>query len=141
MSETIKRFLGVTSIEAVATKNELVVVPTLASLSADIRKAHREAIDHLIDSLRAGIIAGKALIALKAELKKEKGHGSWQDFVGIECGLSLRTAQTYMHLAKHEASLGPFLFDKTQGSAFSQSQALKFLGDERKKRKRKVVKA
>lgn len=147
MSEAMKRFLGAVSLAAATTpaspatsKGELVVVPTLVSLTADIRKAHHECMEALTDSLRAAIVAGRALIALKAELKKQKGHRLWQDYVGIECGLSIRTAQNYMHLAKHEASLAPFLSGNTQCSAFSQAQALKFLGDERKRRKRKPAK-
>ena len=143
MSETMKRLLGVISIEtaqAPASKGELVVVPTLASLAADIRKAHHECMEALTDSLRAAIVAGRSLIALKAELKKQKGHTLWQDHVALECGLSIRTAQNYMHLAKHEATLAPFLSGNTQGSAFSQAQALKYLGEERKKRRRKVDK-
>ena len=143
MSETMKRFLGAAvslTTPAPISKGELVVVPTLASLAADIRKAHHECMEALTDSLRAAIDAGKGLIALKAELRKQKGHGLWQDYVAIECGLSIRTAQNYMHLAKHEASLVPFLSGNAQGSAFSQAQALKFLGEERKKRKRKPAK-
>jgi hypothetical protein len=141
MSQTVKRFLSaVGAVTPSISKGELVVVsqpPTLASLTADIRKAHRECMEALIDSLRAAIEAGKGRIALKAELKKQKGHGLWQDYVSIECGLSIRTAQNYMHLAKHEATLAPLLSGNTQGSAFSQAAALKFLGEERKKRKRK----
>jgi hypothetical protein len=141
MTELVKRFLSLTTpTDAPASKGELVVVPTLATLTADIRKAHRDCMEALSESLRAAIVAGKALIALKAELRKHKGHGGWQDYVGIECGLSIRTAQNYMHLAKHEAALAPFLSGNPQGSAFSQAAALKFLGEERKKRKRKPAK-
>jgi hypothetical protein len=140
MSEILKRLFTGTAVDPLASKGELVVVPTVASLAADVRKAHRECIEALADSLRAAITAGKALVALKAELRKQKGFGSWQDYVGIECGLSIRTVQNYMHLAKHEAALTPFLSDQTQGSAFSQAAALKFLGEERKKRKRKPAK-
>ena len=141
MSETIKRFLGSAMPMPSMTKNELVIVPPAVSLVANIRKAHRECMEALTDSLRAAIVAGKDLIELKAWLRKQKGAVLWLDYVAVECGLSPRTAQNYMHLAKHEASLSPFLSGNTQGSAFSQAQALKFLGEERKKRKRKVAKA
>jgi len=53
-------FLGVASIEAVATKNELVVVQPSQSLSSDIRKAHHNCVAALSDSLREAIIAGKS---------------------------------------------------------------------------------
>jgi len=137
MSETLKRIFHGTGVDPLASKGELVVIRTVASLTADIRKAHQECMDALTSSLRAAIIAGKALIALKAELKKQKGHGSWQDYVAIECGLAARTAQNYMHLAKHEATLAPLLSRNPQGSAFSQAAALKFLGEEKKKRRPK----
>jgi hypothetical protein len=140
MTELVKRFLSaaVASIEAVpTTKGELVVVPTLEGRVANIRRAHRECMEALADSLRSAIIAGRELIALKADLRKGKSGVLWQDYVIVECGLTPRTAQNYMHLAKHEAALAPFLSGNTQCSAFSQAQALKFLGDERKKRKRR----
>jgi hypothetical protein len=141
MTELVKRLLSIgTQTDAPASNGQLVVVPTLESRVANIRKAHRECIEALTDSLRAAIVAGKELIALKAEHRKQKGHGQWQDYVGVECGLSKRTAQNYMHLAKNEAALAPFLSGNAQGSAFSQAQALKFLGDERKKRKRPKAK-
>jgi hypothetical protein len=140
MTELVKRLLdaGIASIEAVpTTKGELVVVPTLEGRVANIRRAHRECIEALTRSLASAIVAGRELIALKADLKAGKSGVLWQDYVSVECGLTPRTAQNYMHLAKHEAALAPFLSGKTQGSAFSQAQALKFLGDERKKRKRR----
>ncbi|UGY27308.1 DUF3102 domain-containing protein [Bradyrhizobium septentrionale] len=138
MSEALRRFIGSALPAASASMGELVVVPTAASLATEIRNEHSKVMTALADSLRAAIAAGKHLSHAKALLKKEKGHGLWQDYVGIECGLSIRTAQNYMHLAKHEAQLAPLLSDKAQGSAFlSQNAALKFLGDERKKRKKR----
>lgn len=148
MTELVKRLLSIASPTHVlsaladfpASKGDLIVVQTIESRVGNIRKAHCQCLQALTDSLRAAIVAGKELITLKAELKQQKPSPLWEDYVPLECGLSLRTAQNYMHLAKHEASLTPFLSDKTKGSAFSQAQALKFLGDERKKRKRKPAK-
>lgn len=135
MSEIMNRFISATL--PLTSARELVVVPTVASLADNIRKAHHNCMTALADSLREAIIAGHALIALKAQLKKDKAPVLWLDYVAIECGLSARTAQNYMHLAKHEALLAPWLSTEAQGSAFSQAAALRFLGDERKKRKRK----
>lgn len=136
MTELVKRLLSIgLSTEATVSKGELVVISTVENRVANIRRAHQECLEALTDSLRAAIAAGKELIALKADLKKSHKDVLWQDYVPVECGLSLRTAQNYMHLAKHEPALAPFLSAKTKSSAFSQAQALKFLGDERKKRK------
>jgi hypothetical protein len=138
MTELVKRFLGAVVVTDVApTRGELVVVPTLEGRVANIRRAHRECMEGLTRSLASAIVAGRELIALKADLKATKSGVLWQDYVTIECGLTPRTAQNYMHLAKHEAALAPFLSSNTQCSAFSQAQALKFLGDERKRRKRR----
>ena len=141
MSETLKRFIGSALPITASQRRELVVIPpaapTLAERAINIRREHGKAMTALADSLTAAIAAGKELIAAKATVK----HGLWQDYVGIECGLSLSTAQNYMRLAKHEAQLTPLLSANAQTSGFlSQAQALKFLGDERKKRKRKPAK-
>ncbi|WP_426410035.1 DUF3102 domain-containing protein [Bradyrhizobium ganzhouense] len=141
MSETLKRFIGSAITTVAPQQRDLVVVPpappTLAERAATIRNQHGRAMAALGESLTAAIDAGKELIAAKASVK----HGLWQDYVGIECGISLSTANNYMRLAKHEAQLTPLLSANPQTSAFlSQAQALKFLGEERKKRKRKPAK-
>jgi hypothetical protein len=138
MSDTVSRFLSTVPPIVMPTKGELVVVETSQTLSGEIRKEHGKVMGALADSLTAAIAAGKHLLKAKALLKQEKGHGLWQDYVGIECGLSLSTAQNYMRLAKYEVQLAPLLSANTQNSGFlSQAQALRFLGDERKKRKRR----
>ena len=139
MSETLKSFLSVAMPTAeYTTKQELIVVETSQTLSGEIRKEHGKAMEALADCLAAAIAAGKHLLKAKALLKQEKGHGLWQDYVGIECGLSRSTAKNYMRLAKHEVQLAPLLSEKSQRSGFlSQAQALKFLGNERKKRRQR----
>jgi hypothetical protein len=138
MNDTVSRFLSTMPPIVMPTKGELVVVETSQTLSGEIRKEHGRAISALADSLTAAIAAGKHLLKAKALLKQEKGHGLWQDYVGIECGLSLSTAQNYMRLAKHEVQLAPLLSEKSQRSGFlSQNAALKFLGNERKKRRQR----
>ena len=138
MSDTVSRFLSTVLPIASTTKGELVVVETSQTLSDEIRKEHGKALSALADSLTAAIAAGKHLLKAKTFLKQGKDGRLWQDYVGIECGLSVRTAQNYMRLAKNQAQLAPLLSGKTQGSAFlSQNAALKFLGSERKKRKRR----
>jgi hypothetical protein len=141
---SMARFLQATlSPTAPTSKGELVPVAaplTLDELTVGIRREHGHAIAALADSLRSAIAAGKLLTAAKARIKAQRGHGAWEDYVTVECGLIVRTAQAYMQLAKREASLAALLSEKPQGSALSQAQALKHLGEERKKRrKRKAI--
>ena len=70
-------------------------------------------------------------------LKKQRGHGAWQDYIAVECRLGLRTAQIYMYLARNKEKLGQLIAAKTQAHSYlTQSEALKFLSVARKKRRR-----
>jgi hypothetical protein len=110
---------------------------SLPELTAEIQKAHCEVIGALAYGAAAAIRAGHALMAAKALLKKQRGHGLWQDYVAIECRLGTRTAQIYMYLAKHENKLKQLLAAKAQTNSFlSQGEALKLLSVARKKRRR-----
>ncbi len=123
--------------DAVAPSTALVPVQTLDTLAASIRDAHSEAIASLRAGAAAAIRAGKALVAAKEQLKRECGHGHWEDYVSLDCRLSLRTAQTYMGLARREGELGQLLKGKAPGTAFlTQAQALKLLGSAAASRKR-----
>lgn len=123
---------------------QLIVLPqerTLPELTEAIQSAHGEVMRAFATGAAAAIAAGKALIEAKALLRKHRGHGSWQDYVAIECRLGVRTAQVYMHLAKHEAELAQLVSSKTQGSSFiSQAEALKLLGMAKEKKRRKAKK-
>ena len=113
---------------------------TLSELAADVRQAHGVVINALASGATAAIAAGKALLAAKALLKKQRGHGSWQDYIAIECRLGVRTAQIYMYLAKHEDQLRQLVAAKTQGNSFlSQNEALRLLSVAQKKRRRRRV--
>jgi hypothetical protein len=88
----------------------------------------------------AAIAAGHALAKAKELIRKEHGHGYWQDYVTLECGLGLRTSQVYMYLAKHEAQLKELLTGtRIANASISQTQALKLLsaGRTRKIKRRK----
>lgn len=124
--------------DAIAPSTALVPVQTLDALAASIRDAHSEAIHGLRAGAAAAIRAGKGLIAAKDQLKRQCGHGHWEDYVALECRLSMRTAQTYMNLARRERELDQLLDAKAQGTAFlTQAQALKVLGSSAVKKKRR----
>jgi hypothetical protein len=110
---------------------------SLPELTGEIMKAHADVMGALGYGAAAAIRAGHALKAAKDLLKKQRGHGLWQDYVAVECRLGLRTAQIYMYLAKHEDQLRQLLAVKTNGNTFlSQGQALRLLSVARKKRRR-----
>jgi Protein of unknown function (DUF3102) len=109
---------------------------SLPDLTIEIQKAHGKVIQALASGAAAAIEAGEALLQAKALLKAQKGHGSWEDFIALECRLRVRTAQIYMYLAKNKSLLGQLLSANPQAHAvLSQTQALKLLGSARKKRK------
>jgi hypothetical protein len=110
---------------------------SVPELTQEIQKAHGDVMNALAAGASAAIAAGKALLAAKALLKKQGGHGCWQDYVAADCRLGIRTAQIYMYLAKHEDLLKQLVAAKTQPNAFlTQNEALKLLSIARKKRKR-----
>ena len=114
---------------------------SLPELTAEIHLRHGEVMRALAYGAASAIAAGKALVAAKALLKKQRGHGLWQDYIAIECRLGMRTAQIYMYLAKHEDKLAQLVASKAQGNSFlSQGEALKLLGVARKKRRRATIK-
>ena len=75
--------------------------PNLTTLGATVR-AELVAVGHATTEMRVHAFAiGDALI----EAKKLAGHGYWLRWLETECGLSLRTAQSYMRLANHRELL------------------------------------
>src|SRR5262249_46423791 len=104
----------------------------------EIQRAHGEVINALASGTSAAITAGKALLAVKSLLKRQRGHGSWQDYIANEGRLGIRTAQIYMYLAKHKDQLRQLDAPQTQGNSFlARNEALKLLGVARKKRSRR----
>jgi len=85
---------------------------------------HQAAVKAGIAAADAARSAGIELLAAKAELKAEVGHGEWSAWCKANLTFSLRTAQVYMQLAK------------TQRAALSEAaeksirEALKQLGRE-----------
>jgi hypothetical protein len=113
---------------------------SLPELTREIQGAHSEVMKNLAHGAAAAIAAGKALLGAKALLKRQRGHGSWQDYIAVECHLGVRTAQIYMHLARNEDKLKQLLAAKTQsGSFLSQGEALKLLSVANKKRRRAIA--
>jgi hypothetical protein len=112
------------------------VIPStrsLPELTADIRKARSDIETALITAVEKAIFAGKALIEAKAAV----GHGNFEGYVTIECRFTLRTAQTYMKLAKYEPQLRQMLDAKAQGLSYlTMDSALKFIDCLRPKKKK-----
>lgn len=109
---------------------------SLPELTAEVQRAHGEVMSALANGAEAAIAAGRALMAAKAMLRKEQGHGYFEHYIALECRLGMRTAQIYMYLARNETKLRQLLAAKTQGTAYlSQGAALKLLSVGQKKRK------
>jgi hypothetical protein len=69
---------------------------SLADLAARIKAEHKASSESLRDSVAHATACGKLLIEAKAQL----GHGQWLPWLRTHCGMSARTAQIYMQLAK-----------------------------------------
>jgi hypothetical protein len=138
MNNLVKATYGLFAVAEPAAANLPAIVPTLPALAGEVRAAHAEAQAHLAKGAQAAIRAGEALLAAKKLLKEQYGHGEWEDYVRIECGLKARTAQVYMQLAKEKEKLQPLLAPNPQDPAvLSQSAALKFLSVAKGKPRRK----
>jgi hypothetical protein len=121
MSETLKRIRDVLAVPA--TRNDLVVVPpsppTLDERAARVRRAHADIEAALLTAAERSLDAGLELKAAKSGMR----HGLWQDYVAT-CGISMRTAQCYMQIAKHEGEVRQLLAEKAQGNAHLSVTAL-----------------
>ena len=99
--------------------NQIVPSP-LPDLAARIRAEHAGVVATLQRSFAHAMAAGDLLLAAKAQLK----HGQWLPWLADHCGISERTAQVYMRLAKNREALEA----KTQSSAdLTVDSALKLL--------------
>ena len=132
MTELARRLISVPPVQH--TRGELTLVPpappTLAELTALIRLGHNQVETALLTAVVRAIETGKALIAAK----KQVGHGNFENYVTIECRFTVRTAQNYMRLAKHEAKFGQLLAHKNEGRSYlTMGEALKFIDGLRKK--------
>jgi Protein of unknown function (DUF3102) len=70
----------------------------LLILAAQIKQLHIESTRLAEASVARAIEAGEYLIEAKQELK----HGAWLPWLQEHCGMSQRTAQLYMRLAKYK---------------------------------------
>jgi hypothetical protein len=110
-------------------------VKNLTELTADIQRAHGQVVSALAAGAAHAIEAGEALLAAKALLREQGGHGCWLDFISLECRLGVRTAQIYMYLFRNKEKLSQLLAAKANANShLTQHQALKLLGTAKKKR-------
>lgn len=113
------------------------VPPSLADSAAGIVRLQAEAMSGLSFYASKAIEIGERLRELKPRVK----HGGWTDYVTLDCGLSMASAQIYMKLAKHKDAFNQILTANTESSRYlSQAQMLKLLSSaEKRKRKPAAV--
>ncbi len=96
----------------------------LADITADVRRLHAENMAGLSKMLANGIVIGDLLL----EAKETVGHGNFEDYVTLECGISLSTSDVYRKLAKGKDVINQWLVANSRTSVtLSQAQALKIL--------------
>jgi hypothetical protein len=76
--------------------NNLAQSNSLTDLAARIKAEHEAVGDALKNSVRHAIAAGELLIEAKAQLK----HGTWLPWLKDHCGVTARSAQAYMRVAR-----------------------------------------
>ena len=141
MSETTNKRLE-TTLSPPMSSGALVVIPaspplTLEERAMQIRKAHIDVAAAILTAVERALDAGLQLSAAKADV----GHGRFETYVA-RCGLSLRTAQNYMRLARHETNIREMVTEKAHGNAYlTMPDALKFVAglEAKKKPKRRTV--
>lgn len=72
------------------------IMDRLPVLAAKIRQAHNDVVDAASTAAERAIEAGHALV----EAKHLVGHGKWLPWLKENCGMSERTCQLYMKIAK-----------------------------------------
>ena len=80
---------------------DLALSNSLTDLAARIRTYHEATVAALKSSVENAMNAGDLLIEAKAQLK----HGQWLPWLAKNCVISERTAQLYIKLAKHRATI------------------------------------
>jgi hypothetical protein len=104
MSDTTIKSLE-TTLSPPTANGALVVIPvspppTLEEQAMQIRKAHIDVAATILTAFERALDAGMQLTAAKADV----GHGRFETYVA-RCGLSMRTAQNYMRLARRGVTL------------------------------------
>jgi len=74
---------------------------SLADLAARIKVAHAAYVDAARKGVEHAMAAGDLLLEAKAQL----GHGQWLLWLRKHCGLSVRSAQLYMRLARNRSEI------------------------------------
>lgn len=122
MSTAVKNFLAA-ALPIASAQRELIVMPspppTLNERAITIRKAHSDVEAALTTAAERALEAGIELKAAKDAVR----HGEWEDYVA-KCGISMRTAQNYMLIAKHKDKVRQLLAEKAQGNAYLSINAL-----------------
>jgi hypothetical protein len=139
MKDTATKSLETTS-SPPTSNGALVVIPTSPPLTLEeravqIRKAHIDVAAAILTAVERALDAGLQLSAAKADV----GHGRFETYVA-RCGLSMRAAQNYMRLARHEADIRELVTANAQGNAYlTMPDALKFVArlEAKKKPKRR----
>jgi hypothetical protein len=90
----------------------------LEALARAIVDAHEDCLRHSSLALQHAMVAGHLLQQAKAQV----AHGHWLDWIAEHCGISARTAQTYMRVAREYPSLS--LDDAQRAAHLSLRQAV-----------------
>jgi hypothetical protein len=77
-------------------KQQIIVTTDLNALAVRIRHEHGACASAIEQGCQHAITAGRLLAEAKAQLK----HGGWLPWLRDHCGISQRTAQVYMQLAR-----------------------------------------
>lgn len=143
MSETVKRFLGVATIEPTVRPVEIapaqLPVRSLASIAADINQAYADLEAAALTAVEKAIKIGKGLNEAKAQLK----HGEFVAYVTANHRFKMSWGQRCMKLANHEAEINQEIERlRTISSHLSLDTAFKHIGslNPRPKLKRKKPK-
>ncbi len=86
--------------------------PTLDQMAELITTAHAGVASAIASTVERDLTAGVYLRMAKDQLK----HGRFEPFVN-RCGMNIRTAQSYMQLARREDELRQLLAEQAQGIA------------------------
>src|SRR5882757_9374238 len=111
MSDTVKLLMD-TTLSPPTSRGDLVVIPTsplltLEERAVQIRQAHVDVAAAILTAVERALDAGLQLSAAKAEVR----HGGFETYVA-RCGISMRSAQNYMRLARHEDKVRELVTEK-----------------------------
>jgi len=124
MSDTVSRFLSTVLPPLASPTTGALIVPGIAELTTLALQAHNESEAAALSAVLKAQDCGKAL----NEIKKQLPHGSFEEFVAAHFPFTIRTAQSYMRLAKRETEVQQLVEAKAKlGSHLTIKEALKYL--------------